>query len=147
MPEDSPNTRIWKPTQKQEVFLSLDDKIFEALFAGAAGPGKSEVLMMLPLVRGFTNEPRFKGIFFRRTYPELEKEIIPRCREYYSAIGGRYNDQTKRWSFPSGAIIFFAHLEHEQDVRKYDTSEFNYVAFDELTSFTEFQYLYIVGSR
>ena len=38
-------------------------------------------------------------------------------------------------------------MEHEKDVKKYDTAEFQYVAFDELTSFTEFQYLYFVGSR
>jgi hypothetical protein len=38
-------------------------------------------------------------------------------------------------------------MEHETDVKKYDTSEWHYVGFDELTSFTEYQYLYFVGSR
>lgn len=140
--------RIWKPnSKKQELFLSAPDEVFEILFGGSAGPGKSEVLMMLPLVRGFHQHPRFKGIFFRRTFPELEREIIPRSREYYASAGGRYNDQKKVWEFPSNARLFFGHLEHEDDVRKYDTSEFNYEAFDELTSFTYFQYTYLSATR
>ena len=142
------SVKSWRPnSKKQELFLSLPDDIFEALYGGAAGPGKSEILMMLPLAREFTQYTRFKGIFFRRTYPELEREIIPRSREYYSAAGGSYNDQKKVWEFPSGARIFFGHLEHEDDVRKYDTAEFNYEAFDELTSFTKYQYLYLSASR
>jgi len=41
----------------------------------------------------------------------------------------------------------FGYAEHEKDVRNYDTAEYNYMAFDELTSFTEFQYLYLAFSR
>jgi hypothetical protein len=139
--------KIWRPHAKQEVFASLPDTIFEALYGGAAGGGKSELLVMLPIIRGFYQEPRFKGIIFRRTYPELESEIIIRSRDWYSHTGARYNEEKKRWTFPSGAIMQFGHLEYEQDVRKYDTAEYNYVGFDELTSFTEFQYIYITRTR
>lgn len=139
--------RIWKPTPRQEVFLSLPDTIFEALYGGAAGGGKSEALMMLPVVRGFLQYPRFKGIIFRRTYPELEKELILRSHDYYPHAGGKYNDQKKRWQFPSGAILQFGYAEHEQDVRKYDTTEYNYMGFDEATSFTEFMYMYLALTR
>lgn len=102
---------------------------------------------MFPLARGFYKHPRFKGIIFRRTYPELEKEIILRSHEWYPATGARFNDEKKRWTFPSGAIMQFGHSEYENDVRKYDTTEYNYMAFDELTSFTEFQYTYLTLSR
>lgn len=139
--------KVWRPSKKQEKFLSLPDNIFEALYGGAAGGGKTEVLMMLPLVRGFINHPRFKGVILRRTFPELDKEVIPRSMEYYKPAGGNYNDQKKCWTFPSGARIFFGHIENESDVRKYDTTEWNYIAFDELTSFTEFQYIYLSASR
>ncbi len=141
------NSKEWRPSKKQEKFLSLPDTIFEALYGGAAGGGKTEVLMMLPLVRGFINHPRFKGVILRRTFPELDKEVIPRSMEYYKPAGGNYNDQKKCWTFPSGARIFFGHIENESDVRKYDTTEWNYIAFDELTSFTEFQYIYLSASR
>jgi hypothetical protein len=53
----------------------------------------------------------------------------------------------KRWTHPSGAIIQFGHCEHEKDVTKYDTSEYNIVLWDEATSFTPYQYEYITFSR
>lgn len=109
--------------------------------------GKSEVLLMLPIARGFTKHEKFKGIIFRRTYPELEREIIVRSQEWYKPTGAKYSDEKKRWVFPSGAIMQFGHLEYEKDARSYDTTEYNYMAFDELTSFTEFQYMYLVMSR
>jgi hypothetical protein len=102
---------------------------------------------MLPIVRGFYKEPKFKGLLLRRTFPELESEIILRSREWYKLTGAKYNEERKRWVFPSGAVMQFGHAEFEEDVRKYDTSEYNYIAFDELTSFTEFQYTYLSKTR
>lgn len=139
--------KIWKPHQRQELFSSLPDTIFEALYGGAAGGGKTEELLMLPLIRGFYKEPRFKGIIFRRTYPELENEVIQRSRSWYPSFGGKFNEDKKRWVFPEGSIIRFGHSEYEDDVRRYDTDEYNYMAFDELTSFTEFQYTYLSKTR
>jgi hypothetical protein len=139
--------KIWKPHLRQTTFFSLPDTIFEALYGGAAGGGKSEALLMLPIVRGFYKEPRFKGLLLRRTFPELESEIIIRSREWYPLTGAKYNEERKRWTFPSGAVMQFGHIEYEEDVRKYDTAEYNYVAYDELTSFTEFQYTYLSKSR
>lgn len=102
---------------------------------------------MLPIVRGWYQEPRFKGIIFRRTFPELESEIIVRSRDWYSLAGGKYNEEKKRWIFASGALMQFGHVEYESDVRKYDTAEYNYMAFDELTSFTQGQYIYLSRTR
>lgn len=135
--------RIWSPTLKQELFLALPDSIFEALYGGSVFSGKSEILVILPLARRFHEHPKFKGIILRRTFPELEKEIINRAYDYYAAAGGKYNKQEKRWTFPSGAQMHFGHAEEENDIRKYDGVEYNLVAFDELTSFTEFQYFYM----
>ena len=72
------DNKIWTPTKRQEDFISIPDTIFEGFFGGSAGPGKSECLMMLPIIREFYKIPGFKGILFRRTFPELEREIIPR---------------------------------------------------------------------
>lgn len=139
--------KVWKPHRRQEDFSTLPDSIFEALYGGAAGGGKSEELLMLPIIRGFYKEPRFKGIIFRRTYPELESEIIVRSRDWYPHTGARFNEEKKRWTFPSGAIMQFGHVEYEEDVRKYDSAEYNYMAFDELTSFTQSQYIYLTRTR
>lgn len=137
----------FKPHKKQEQFLSIPDTVSEALYGGAAGGGKSDILVMLPVLRRFHESPYFKGIIFRRTYPELESEIIARSKNWYPHFGGEYHEEKRRWTFPSGAIIRFGHCEHEKDIRKYDSDEYSYAAFDELTSFTEFQYRYFTASR
>ena len=90
----------WKPiSRQQERFLALPDTIKEAFFGGSAGPGKSECLMMLPIVRQFIKHPRFKALLLRRTYRELKLEIIPRSREIYTAFGGKFNGSDLVWDF------------------------------------------------
>jgi len=151
--------KVWKPNHgKQELFLSLPDTIFEQFYGGAAGGGKSEALLMRPILRQWTDNNRFQGIILRRTYKELEESLIERSKRggmnkdgteipsFYD-FGAEYNEQKKKWRFPSGATITFGHAEEESDIRKYDTAEYQYCAFDELTSFTEFQYKFMAFSR
>lgn len=142
---EEPKQLVWKPNKKQELFASIPDSIFEAMYGGAAFGGKSELLLNLTIMRGFHQYPRYKGIIFRRTFPELEAELIVRSqsRGFFKGVGAKYNADKKRWVFPSGAIFQFAHMEYENDVRKYDSAEYNLIIFDELTSFTEFQYTYM----
>lgn len=142
----------WKPHKKQEEFIRIPFSVEEALYGGAAGGGKSEVLVMLPLIYRFHEHPKFKGIILRRTAPELDAEIIGRARDWYPHCGAIWNEQKKHFYWPKpdgspGAIIRFGHAELEKDIRKYDGVQYNYVAFDEATSFTEFQYLYLILTR
>jgi len=150
----SEEVQEWSPNRKQEKFLSLPYEIFEGLYGGAAFGGKTEVIGLVPLTskcigsdKSFIDHPRFKGLLLRRTFPELEREIIPRMMPFYESSGASWNGTKRSWTWPSGARIFVGHIEHESDVRKYDTDEYNYIGWDELTSFTEFQYLYLIGSR
>lgn len=137
----------WKPNDKQELFLAIPPTIKEAFYGGGAGSGKSMVLLMYGIVHKWHEHAGFKQVFLRRTYPELRNEIVPRSREIYPKFGATFNKTEMCWTFPSGALIFLGHCENETDVSQYDSMEISLFTPDELTSFTEFQYLYIGFER
>lgn len=149
---------FWKPNKKQEIFLSLPTSIFEAFYGGGNASGKSDVLLVYGLIHRWHENPTFKQVFMRRTFPELRNEIVPRSREIYPKFGATFNKTDMVWTFPrpdqfgsgmvnEGAMIFLGHCEEESDVHKYDSMEINLFTPDELTSFTEYIYLYIGFTR
>lgn len=137
----------WTPNPKQAKFAELPFEIDEGGYGGALGAGKSDILMLLPLLYGFHQNPKYKGLFLRRTFPELEQEIIPRAIPYFKGSGGIYNISKHRWEWPGGAQDWFGHVEHEKHVKKYDSGQFALIRWDEATSFTGFIYEYITLRR
>jgi hypothetical protein len=134
--------RKWVPHEGQQTAF-LSSPAFEALFGGAAGPGKTECLTMEALRQ--VEHPKYTGIIFRRSFTQLEAAngVIQRSMNTYPSLGGRYNSQKHYWVFPSGARIYFGHMEHDGDEMNYDGPEYSFVGFDELTAFSEKQYLYM----
>lgn len=143
--EGEGSVKTWRPHPKQLEFLQLPHSIFEGMYGGAAGGGKSEVLLMEPIYHEWYKHPKFKGILFRRTFPQLEESLIPRSRDFYKPTGGIYNDQKHVWTWPSGASLRFGYLDQDKDALDHDTAEYHYLGFDELTAFTEFMYLYLTS--
>jgi len=132
----------WKPNAgPQERFLASG--AYECLYGGAAGGGKSDALLAEAL-RQIVNS-QYRGIILRRTFPELEQSggLIDRSRDLYPLLDGQYREVQHRWLFPSDAQIDFGHMQREDDKRKYQGAQYALVAFDELTHFTETQYLYL----
>jgi hypothetical protein len=139
-----PENEIWRPNEKQSRFIKIHWSIKEALYGGAVGGGKSELLMKLPLIYKFHEHSNFHGIYFRRTFKELEESIEPRAIPLYEAFGAKYNSGNHLFKFPSGARIRLSYLDEDKDAHGHDSAEYNYIAFDELTHFTEYQYLYLL---
>ncbi len=135
-------TKARRPHPRQAEFLGLNCE--EALYGGAAGGGKTEALLMW-LAQGVT-VPGYSAVFFRRTYAQLAKSNdspLTKSHDLFRPLGGKYKASEYRWFFPSGASIEFGHLQHEMSVMDYQGPAYHRVAFDELTQFSEQQYLYL----
>jgi len=129
------------PTPKQ-MALMLCPRL-EVFFGGAAGPGKTEGLLMAALQ--YVDQPHYRALLLRRTFRQLNQSnsIMNRARQQLAYTDAEWNTTDKRYTFPSGATITFGNLDSDDDVYQYDSSEFQFVGFDELTSFTERQYTYL----
>ena len=130
-----------EPTPKQAEFLLMPTR--EAFYGGAAGGGKSDALLMGALQ--YVDAPDYAAILFRRTYADLALSgaLMDRAHEWLSGTAARWNEREKTWTFPSGATLTFGYLEYENDKYRYQSAEFQYIGFDELTQFTKSQYLYL----
>jgi hypothetical protein len=132
---------MWKPFPgPQEDFCSRGE--FEVLFGGAAGPGKTDCLIME--ATRYINFSDYNAIIFRRTFPQLQ-EVIDRCWQYYPKIGGEYRATEHRWHFPSGAKISLSHMQHADDKYNHQGRQYQFVGYDEVTQFLPEQYLYLIS--
>jgi Terminase large subunit, T4likevirus-type, N-terminal len=124
----------------QAAFLSLPH--MEALYGGAAGGGKSDALLRAALQ--YVEFPGYKAILLRKTFAQLAQSggLIDRSKEWLTGKAS-WNETKHRWTFPSGAILEFGHLQHENDRFNYQGSEFDFIGFDELTHFSELEYRYL----
>lgn len=130
-----------QPFRKQLDFIITPE--LEALYGGQAGGGKSEAILMAALQ--WVEDPTYNALILRRTYKDLALPgaLMDRAHQWLRPTDAMWNGTEKTWTFPSGATLSFGYLQHENDKYQYQSSEFQFIAFDELTQFTESQYLYL----
>lgn len=127
---------IWRPLPgpQADAYYCQADELF---YGGAAGGGKSDLLIGLAL------RAHQKSIIFRREYPQL-KDIVERAR---TIIGqrGRYNGQQNIFRLDDGRTLEFGAVQHEGDQSKYQGRAHDAKLFDELPNFLESQYRFLIG--
>jgi predicted phage terminase large subunit-like protein len=130
-----------RPTNTQARFLLMPDK--EVLYGGAARGGKSYALLMAALM--FVYVKGYSALLLRRTYSDLALPgaLMPTAEQWLKDTPAHWYNDEKTWKFPSGATITFGYLESERDKYRYQSSQFQFIAFDELTQFTESQYSFL----
>jgi phage terminase large subunit-like protein len=133
------------PTERQRSFLACQSK--ELLFGGAAGGGKSVALLMGALQ--YVDVPGYAALILRKDTQRLALAggLIPRSHEWLANCDGvTWNAARRQWSFPTRgapATINFGYLATPDDKWRYASSEFQYIAFDELTELPETDYRFL----
>jgi phage terminase large subunit-like protein len=97
----------------------------------------------------YVDQPDCASLILRRTYADLALPgaIMDRAHDWLGATAAHWNDDEKTYTFPSGATLTFGYLQCERDKYRYQGSEYQLVAFDELTHFTESQYRYLFSRQ
>lgn len=135
-----------KPRWKaQELFTALPDEIFEVLYGGAAGGGKSFCLVNYPLFMKCHQIYGFRGKIFRRSFPQINDSLVPESKRWYPRFGYEYNAGNHTWvNKKYNSEISFGFLERMEDVLRHDSAQYHYLAFEELTEFPQDFYLYLL---
>lgn len=138
---------LWtaQPGPQREFTESTAD---EVLYGGAAGGGKSSAVVALPL--RWAALPHYRALILRRETPQLV-DLLDKARGIYkTGVAGTYRGAYPAaefrgdkglWTFPSGAQVRFNHCQLDKDAFDYQGHEYPTIIFDELTHFTEAQYL------
>lgn len=131
-----------KVSKKQKQFI--DAKQSEVLFGGAAGGGKSYGQMVDALLFAL-RYPGSKQLILRRTFAELDKSLIRTGLSLYPKSIYSFNSSSHTGRFKNGSCIDFGYCGAENDVFQYQSAEYDCIRFDELTHFTEMQYIYLIS--
>ncbi|MBO4898447.1 MAG: terminase family protein [Clostridia bacterium] len=129
-----------KLTKKQKQFIDADCD--EVLYGGAAGGGKS----FGQIVDAFLCALKYEGIkqlILRTSFPELERSLILTAQEIIPKTLCSYNAAKHRMTFKNGSVIEFGYLSNDSAVTQYQSAEYDIIRFDELTHFSEYQYMYM----
>lgn len=129
-------------TKKQKAFIDRGES--EVLFGGAAGGGKSYGQMVDALLFALKYRGS-KQLVLRRTFSELDKSLIRTSLALFPKELYTFNSSSHVGKFRNGSIIDFGYCAGENDVYQYQSAEYDVIRFDELTHFTENQYVYLLS--
>ena len=130
----------------QEMFLATKADIC-IYGGGAAGGGKTYGLLLDALRH--KNRPGFGEVIFRKNSIQIYNEggLLDESLRMYSGIKGAELKRSPRpqWTFNGKGKVSFAHIDGDDDLKKFQGSQMAAIGFDELTHFTESQFFYMLS--
>jgi predicted phage terminase large subunit-like protein len=126
----------------QTQFLSTPVDI--CIYGGEVGGGKSYGLLMEGA--RYNRNGKANAVIFRRTTKQITQVggLWDTSYDIYPKLGAKSNQTNLSWTWKSGYYLKMSHLEYEKNVYEWDGAQVAVVLMDELRSFTEKQFWYII---
>lgn len=135
----------WKPNEgKQTIALAI--KVFELLYGGARGGGKTEAGIAWLISDGYYLHPLYRALVIRKNSEDL-KDWNDRAERFFAALGARKVGNPPVFIFPTGAKVITGHLKDSEAYTKYQGHEYHRELIEELTQIAhEEDYLKLIAS-
>lgn len=93
----------------------------------------------------YVDVPHYAALLLRRSYTDLSLPgaLMDRAKAWLIPTDAEWRESSKTWYFPSGATLTFGYLDQTGAEYRYQSTEFQFIGFDELTQFEERQYRYL----
>jgi hypothetical protein len=151
-PEDTPLLVVEKNGEADVVYAAMPHQLhfhqsetLNYLMEGGAGSGKSKAMRFDAYARCW-QVPRFRALILRRSMPELRMshlDEVPFDAERMGLDKTAWHSTNFTLRFPNGSIVVFAHVEDDATIARFLSSEWDIIYFDELTTFTLRQFLFL----
>ncbi len=133
----------WTPHEGPQT-LALSIEVYEMLYGGARGGGKTEAGIMWLISDDYYKNGLFRGLVIRKNFTDLS-DWVDRAERIYVPLGARRVGDN--FHFPSGAKILTGHLKDKSAYEKYQGHEYQRMLIEELTHIPrEEDYLKLIAS-
>ena len=129
---------VWSPQPGSQT-LFVSSPIFETLYDGTRGPGKTNALLMDFCQHVGTGlGSAWRGILFRQSYPALA-DIVAKSEEWIPQAFPRatFNRSAYTWHFPDGEELLLRYIDSPKDYWSYHGHEYPWIGWDELTNWPD----------
>lgn len=143
--KDGQSVNLYTPTEKGSLFHANHAPY--CLGHGGRNSGKSTILRWDAHLRNLLI-PHHKALLLRRTFPQLRGSHFDRAEVEAKLLGCAkpFNRSHYFIEYPNGSKLQFGHCESDAAIMDYLSQEWDWIGFDELTTFTFDQFIRISGS-
>ncbi len=133
-------TPVWMPLPGSQ-FSFLECPVFEALYEGTRGPGKTLTLIMdfaKDVGKGYGKA--WRGIMFRQKLGDLD-DVVRKIEEWMYQLypGFRFLKSKADYAavWPTGETLLLRHMEDERSYGEYHGHEYPWIGWEELTQWAD----------
>ncbi len=126
---------LWFPQAGSQTDF-LQCSMFEVLYHGTRGPGKTDALLWAfarHVGKGFG--AAWTGVIFRQSYPQLA-DVQAKSEKWFRQVFpmAKFNRTKMMWEWPTGEKLLLRHMNRPEDYWNYHGHEYPFIGFEELTN-------------